>query len=188
MAKLQSLKMRKDEGERQIKCLIVEDVATGDVVKVFNVTEFNNIMENTDKEHLTKVYSASVEDKQKLLEKIKDNIVVNNEEVSVNITEEDMIMQLFTMFTDLEIDLTNKELIKEVVANPNDLFVAIKIEIDKILMSVFETFIATQRTMQSNPHATEMIVKDIVVDNEAEVKKQAEITELKARLKALGAN
>lgn len=188
MAKLQSLKMRKDEGERQIKCLIVEDVLTGDVVKYFNPSEFSTIMQATKKDNLTKVYSPTVEDKQKMLETIKDNIVVDNESISVDITEEDMIMQLFTMFTDLEIDLTDKELIHDVVANPNDVFIAIKIEIDKILMSIFETFIATQRTLQSNPHATEMIVKDVASDNEAEAKKQAEIAELKARLKVLGVN
>lgn len=184
MAKLQALKMRKDEGERQIKCLIVEDVTTGDVAKYFNPTDFKKIIENTDKELLTKVYSPSVEDKQKLLEKIKDNITVGEQSVDVNITEEDMIAQLFSMFTDLEIDLKDKELIHEVVKNPNDVFIAIKIEIDKILMSVFENFIATQRTLQSNPHATELFVKDIV--DEDELKKQAEIEELQARLRELG--
>lgn len=184
MAKLHSLKMRKDEGERQIKCLIVEDVTTGDVAKYFNPTDFKKIIENTDKELLTKVYSPSVEDKQKLLEKIKDNITVGEQSVDVDITEEDMIAQLFLMFTDLEIDLKDKELIHEVVKNPNDVFIAIKIEIDKILMSVFENFIATQRTLQSNPHATELFVKDIV--DEDELKKQAEIEELQARLRELG--
>lgn len=184
MAKLHSLKMRKDEGERQIKCLIVEDVLTGDVVKYFNPSEFSTVLQMTEKDNLTKVYSPTVEDKQKMLETIKDNIVVDNESVSVDITEEDMIMQLFAMFTDLEIDLTDKELINEVVANPNDVFIAIKIEIDKILMSIFETFIATQRTLQSNPHATEMIIKDM--SNEKDVEKEAEIAKLQARLKELG--
>lgn len=176
--------MRKDEGERQIKCLIVEDVLTGDVVKYFNPSEFSTVLQMTEKDNLTKVYSPTVEDKQKMLETIKDNIVVDNESVSVDITEEDMIMQLFAMFTDLEIDLTDKELINEVVANPNDVFIAIKIEIDKILMSIFETFIATQRTLQSNPHATEMIIKDM--SNEKDVEKEAEIAKLQARLKELG--
>lgn len=184
MAKLHSLKMRKDEGERQIKCLIVEDVLTGDVVKYFNPSEFSTVLQMTEKDNLTKVYSPTVEDKQRMLETIKDNIVVDNESVSVDITEEDMIMQLFAMFTDLEIDLTDKELINEVVANPNDVFIAIKIEIDKILMSIFETFIATQRTLQSNPHATEMIIKDM--SNEKDVEKEAEIAKLQARLKELG--
>lgn len=178
--------MRKDDGERQIKCLIVEDVATGDVIKYFNPSEFPTVIANTDKDHLTKVYSATVEDKQKMLETVKDNIVVEDDSISINLTEEDLIMQLFVMFTDLEIDLKNKELIKEVVANPNDVFVAVKIEIDKILMSIFETFIATQRTLQSNPHATEMIVKDITSVDEEKAKKEAEIAELQARLKELG--
>ena len=187
MAKLQSLKMRKDEGERQIKCLIVEDT-TGDAVKYFNPSEFQSIIETTDKDRLTKVYSATLEDKQKMLETLKDNIVVEDGAISVNLTEADMIMQLFVMFTDLEIDLADQELINEVVANPNDVFVAIKIEIDKILMSIFETFIATQRTLQSNPHATEMIAKDIVDDMEAKAKaeKEAEIAKLQARLQELG--
>lgn len=184
MAKLHSLKMRQDEGQRQIKCLIVEDIVTGDVAKHFNPEDFKNIIKNTNKEHLTKVYSPTVEDKQKMLEKIKDNITVGEQELNVNITEEDMIMQLFAMFTDLEIDLEDKELIREVVANPNDVFLAIKIEIDKILMSIFENFIATQRTLQSNPHATELFANEIVSEDEA--KKQAEIEELQARLRELG--
>jgi hypothetical protein len=187
MAKLQSLKMRKDDGERQIKCLIIED-SVGDAIKYFNPSEFQSIIETTDKDRLTKVYSATLEDKQAMLEKLKDNIVVEDGAVSINITEADLIMQLFVMFTDLEIDLEDKELIESVVANPNDVFVAIKIEVDKILMSIFETFIATQRTLQSNPHATEMIAKDIVEDMEAKARaeKEAKIAELQAQLAELG--
>ena len=188
MEKLESLKMRKDDAGRQIKCLIVEDASTGDVVKYFNSSDFDAVITTTGKDYLTKVYSATLEEKQKMLETLKDNIVVEDGAIRVNLTEADMIMQLFVMFTDLEIDLEDKELINEVVANPNDVFVAIKIEIDKILMSIFETFIATQRTLQSNPHATEMIAKDIADDMEAKAKaeKEAEIAKLKARLQELG--
>lgn len=185
MAKLQSLKLRKDEGERQIKCLIVESI-TGDVIKYFNPDEFGSIIETTDKDHLTKVYSATLEDKEKMLETLKDSVTVEEGAISVNVTEADMVMGLFSMFTDLEIDLNDKELINEVMANPNDMFVAIKIEIDKILMSVFETFIATQKILQSNPNATQLIAKDVVEDVEAKAQKEAEIKELQARLKELG--
>lgn len=187
MAKLESLKMRKDDGERQIKCLVVES-ESGDVVKYYNPSEFQTIINTIDKDHLTKVYSPTVEEKETMLEKIKDSIIVEDGAVNVNITEADLIMQLFTMFTDLEIDLEDKELINSVVANPNELFVAIKIEVDKILMSVFESFIATQRTLQSNPHTTEMIAKDVVENMEAkaQAEKEAKIAELKAQLADLG--
>ena len=187
MAKLESLKMRKDDGERQIKCLIIEN-ESGDVVKHFNPSEFQLLINTVDKDRLVKVYSPTVKEKETMLEKIKDGIIVDDGAVNVNITEADLIMQLFTMFTDLEIDLGNKELINSVVANPNELFIAIKIEVDKILMSVFESFIATQQTLQANPHTTEMIAKDVVENMEAkaQAEKEAKIAELKAQLADLG--
>ena len=187
MAKLESLKMRKDDGERQIKCLIIEN-ESGDVVKHFNPSEFQLLINTVDKDRLVKVYSPTVKEKETMLEKIKDGIIVEDGAVNVNITEADLIMQLFTMFTDLEIDLRNKELINSVVANPNELFIAIKIEVDKILMSVFESFIATQQTLQANPHTTEMIAKDVVENMEAkaQAEKEAKSAELKAQLADLG--
>ena len=96
-----------------------------------------------------------------------------------------MIVKLFTMFTDLEIDLEDKESIEEVIANPNEMYLAIKIEIDKILMSTFESFIATHQVLLSNPQTTEMISKN-VINNEEDKLKKARIQELKAQLAELG--
>lgn len=185
MAKLQSLKMRKDEGERQIKCLVVMDSTNGDVIKYYDPMEFEELLQTVSKDKLVKVYSPSVQEKQQLLETIKNDIVVENDNVNVTITETDMIVKLFTMFTDLEIDLEDKESIEEVIANPNEMYLAIKIEIDKILMSTFESFIATHQVLLSNPQTTEMISKN-VINNEEDKLKKARIQELKAQLAELG--
>ena len=48
MAKLESLQMRKDDGERQIKCLVIES-ESGDVIKHYNPSEFQTIIKTVDK-------------------------------------------------------------------------------------------------------------------------------------------
>lgn len=195
MASLKSLKMRNDEEQRQIKCLIVEDYKTGDIIKYYNPNEFKNIIEKTEEMFLTKVYSPTQEEKDQLFKSLQEDIAVNDGVVEVKITEADIVMGLFKKFTDLEIDLGDKEMIDEVMKNPSELFVAIKIEMDKILMSSLESYLSTYKTLKSNPQAQELLEKgaelELMSEEERlrkqkvdELKKQAE--EAIAKLKELG--
>lgn len=189
MAKLQSLKLRKDDGERQIKCLIVEDYKTGDIVKYYDSDDFKDIIKDTDSMFLTKVYSPTQKEKEDLFKLVEGDIEVEDGYVSAEITEPDVVIGMFKRFTDLEIDLNDKELIEDVMSSPNDLFVAIKLEVDKILMSTFESYMSTYKTLQSNPQAQEMLSKTITLNEDAkkedEIKKQ-KAEELKAQLRDLG--
>lgn len=192
MAKLESLKMRKDDGERQIKCLIVEDFKTGDVVKYYNSNDFDLIIKETDGMFLTKVYSPTQQEKEELIKSLKDDITVEDGYVSAEITEARTVIGLFKKFTDLEIDLANNDLIEEVVANPNELFIAIKLEMDKILMSTFESYISTYKTLKSNPNAQEALVKSVEIEsniakeNEKQKADEQRIKELKEELLGYG--
>ena len=195
MASLKSLKMRNDEKERQIKCLIVEDYKTGDIVKYYDPKEFKNIVEQTDEMFLTKVYTPTQEEKDHLFKSLQEEIIVSDGMVEVKITEADIVMGLFKKFTDLEIDLNDKELIEEVMKNPSELFVAIKIEMDKILMSSLESYLSTYKTLKANPQAQELLEKSVelkLMTEEERLRKQ-KIEELKkqadetlAKLKELG--
>lgn len=189
MAKLQSLKLRKDDGERQIKCLIIEDYMTGDIIKHYDSDDFKDIIEDTDSMFLTKVYSPTQEEKEDLFKLVQDDIEVKDGYVSAEITESEVVIGMFKKFTDLEIDLNDKELIEDVMSNPNDLFVNIKLEMDKILMSTFESYMSTYKTLQSNPQTQEMLSKTVTLNEDAkkedEIKKK-KAEELKAQLRDLG--
>lgn len=192
MAKLSRLKLRKDENERQIHCLIVEDYNTGNIIKYYNHEQFSQIINDTDPMFLTKVYTATPQEKTELFESLKKDMIVNDGNVEVNITESDIILNLFLKFTDIEIDINDRDLIDDVVANPNDLYIAIKLELDKILMSSFEHFVSTYKTLQSNPQAQELLLNKINMDMQQNEEKERQrlIKELKEemnrKLKELG--
>ena len=119
-------------------------------------------------------------------------MIVNDGNVEVNITESDIILNLFLKFTDIEIDIHDRNLIDDIIANPNDLYIAIKLELDKILMSSFESFVSTYKTLQSNPQAQELLLSKINIDMQQDEEKERQrlIKELKEemnrRLKELG--
>lgn len=192
MAKLSRLKLRKDENERQIHCLIVEDYKTGDITKHYDYKQFNKIIQDTDPMFLTKVYTATPQEKTELFKSLKNDMIVNDGNVEVNITESDIILNLFLKFTDIEIDINDRNLIDDVITNPNDLYIAIKLELDKILMSSFESFVSTYKTLQSNPQAQELLLNKINIDMQQDEEKERQrlIKELKEemnrRLKELG--
>lgn len=186
MASLKSLKLRNDENNRQIKCLLVEDYTTGDLIKYYDPRDFSKIIESTDKMFLTKVYTP--QDKDGVLDLIDKGVRDSENGVQLEVTEEDMLINMMLKFTDLEIDINDKETIKEVLENPNELFFAIKIEMEKILMSNLESFVSMYKTIQSNPQVSNILSQNVKTKeiSAEEKKKLQEIEELKARLKELG--
>lgn len=188
MAKSKSLKMRNDENNRQIKCLIVEDITTGEIIKHYNHKDFKRIMKSTKSEFLTKVYTPKDKDKESILELIDSRMVETKNGVSAQINDEDVLFKLILQFTDIEIDVTNTEEINDIINNPSELFFAVKIEMEKILMSIFEQYVSLYKTIQSNPQVSELLSGQAQIKklSQEEQKKQKEIEDLKARLKELG--
>lgn len=188
MAKMSALKMREDYNGKEIKCLIVEDYNTGDIIKYYNPKEFEDIIESTDSMFLTKVYSPSSSEKEEIFKMVEDSISVVDGKAKSEISDVDIVFNLFSKLTDLEIDFENTELMNEIIKNPNELFVAIKLEMDKVLMKVFETYISTYKTLKSNPQSTDLLSKQInqKIALEEKQKNKEKIEELKRQLKELG--
>lgn len=187
MAKLSNLKMRKDYEERQIKCLIVEDYTTGDLVKYYNPSEFGKVIENTEPDLLTRVYSPTQEEKNDIFNIISGDLQAKDGVVDVEITDETLVLSLFKRFTDVEIDIEDEAGIKEIMQNPNELFLAIKMELDKVLMSVLENFVATYKTLKSNPQTVEVLSEQAMERAELQKKLEREkkVQELQKQLAEL---
>ena len=157
MAKLSTMQMRKDDGEKQIRCLIVEDYKSGSLLKHYNPQEFKSIIKNTNLDFLTKIYSPTQKDKENIYQLIDKNLSASNGQLHTKISDEDVVVTLIKNFTDVEIDVEDVEVVKEIIANPNELFLAIKMELDKILMSMLETYVTTYKTLQANPQTMEAL-------------------------------
>ncbi len=157
MAKLSTMQMRKDDGEKQIRCLIVEDYKSGSLLKHYNPQEFKSIIKNTNPDFLTKIYSPTQKDKENIYQLIDKNLSASNGQLHTKISDEDVVVTLIKNFTDVEIDVEDVEVVKEIIANPNELFLAIKMELDKILMSMLETYVTTYKTLQANPQTMEAL-------------------------------
>ena len=119
---------------------------------------------------------------------VEDSISVVDGKAKSEISDVDIVFNLFSKLTDLEIDFENTELMNEIIKNPNELFVAIKLEMDKVLMKVFETYISTYKTLKSNPQSTDLLSKQInqKIALEEKQKNKEKIEELKRQLKELG--
>lgn len=157
MAKLSTMQMRKDDGEKQIRCLIVEDYKSGSLLKHYNPQEFKSIIKNTNPDFLTKIYSPTQKDKENIYQLIDKNLSASNGQLHTKISDEDVVVTLIKNFTNVEIDVEDVEVVKEIIANPNELFLAIKMELDKILMSMLETYVTTYKTLQANPQTMEAL-------------------------------
>lgn len=156
MAKsLLSLKQRDDFNGRQIRCLIVEDLATGMLSKVREPDLFEKTMAQTPASLLTMVFEPTEADRVKLLKLIAQNVDENGEALTATIGEEDILLVLLEM-TDLDLNpielKANRQLMTEILAKPSALFISIKNELDMILLEIvtaFEEVVNAYRHMPS---------------------------------------
>lgn len=173
MAKLSLLKSKRDENERVIKCLVVEDYKNGHVYKKYNYHEFDEIINKTDKMFLTKIYAPAPQEREDVFKLIQKNTV----DGKVEISDSDMLTVMFSKFTDLEIDLDDNG-IEDVLANPSEFLMQIKSEMDKLLISCIESYVEMHDTLASSPRTTEMLNEHIEkkqeVVNEDELKREQE--------------
>ncbi len=153
--------MRNDYNGKAIKCLIVEDFNTGELVKQYDPTMFEKVIKETDPMFLTKVFVPTNDEKTNIYDLLSRSIVERENQDVVEVSERDMLIEMFLRFTDLDFDVNDEELIKDVLANPNELFVAIKSEMDKILMGILENYVTTVKTLQSNPQTATLLSQQI---------------------------
>lgn len=127
----------KDYKRKEIRCLVIEDFETGDVLKINKKDEIEKGLLNYSENEITKIYNPS----QKQLEEINSIIERNTdgEKVYSKIDGIDMLIKIIPMLTDIEIDLNKEEdieLINEIISDPNDVFNEVVMEINKIIMNV----------------------------------------------------
>ena len=142
MAKsLASLKLRNDYQGKQIRCLIIEDATTGLLSKVRQPDLFASLIEETPASLLTIVFEPTEADRVKLLKLVGQNM--DSDELTATIGEEDVLLTLFEM-TDLDMNPAeikeNRQLMAEIIENPSALFIAIKNELDMILLEIVTSF------------------------------------------------
>lgn len=127
----------KDYKRKEIRCLVIEDFETGDILKINKKDEIEKSLFNYSENEITKIYNPS----QKQLEEINSIIERNTdgEKVYSKIDGIDMLIKIIPMLTDIEIDLNKEEdieLINEIISDPNDVFNEVVMEINKIIMNV----------------------------------------------------
>lgn len=127
----------KDYKRKEIRCLVIEDFETGDILKINKKDEIEKSLLNYSENEITKIYNPS----QKQLEEINSIIERNTdgEKVYSKIDGIDMLIKIIPMLTDIEIDLNKEEdieLINEIISDPNDVFNEVVTEINKIIMYV----------------------------------------------------
>lgn len=127
----------KDYKRKEIRCLVIEDFETGDILKINKKDEIEKGLLKYSENEITKIYNPS----QKQLEEINSIIERNTdgEKVYSKIDGIDMLIKIIPMLTDIEIDLDKEEdveLINEIISDPNDVFNEVVMEINKIIMNV----------------------------------------------------
>lgn len=132
--------LRNDDNGRQIRCLMVEDYQTGGMTKVRDQNQFQSILATTDEMLVTKVYEPDMAERDHLMRLIKNSV---GEDLQANLSETDVLYEMLKL-TDLEIDSSdleaNKALLEQILQRPNALFLAIKAELEIILIEVVASF------------------------------------------------
>ena len=122
---------------KNLRCLIVEDFETGEVYKFIKEDEINKAIGKYTESEITKVYNPTPE-QIKMINALMDRDIENGKATS-NLNSVDMLLNVIPMLTDIEIDLDieeDKDVISEIIANPNELLNEVLLEINKILVGI----------------------------------------------------
>lgn len=148
--KMKRLIARQDYQEREIKCLIIEDLEAGTIRKEYDYNKFANILKTYDKDSVTIVFSPTEKQRGHLIDLIGEN---SDKDGNVFISNETIYHHMFKEFTDLDItnSATDNELLQQAFANPSGLFLAIKSAMEQILWGIVAAYNDTVKTIEAIP-------------------------------------
>ena len=148
--KLSSLIARQDYEGREIKCLIIEDRKAGTLRKEYEHENFKKIMDTVDKDDIVIVFAPTEEQRGKLIDLVGKNITP---EGTTRISDEDLFMNMFGEFTDLDVsDLeADKVLLRQALDNPSELCLAIKSVLEQILWGIVSAYSDAVKTIEAIP-------------------------------------
>lgn len=184
--KLNDLLLKKDTNGRQIRCVVVEDEVTGITTRVRGQENIELALETASEEFVTKVYEPTFNERMELLELIKNSITLDEAgEPSIEISEEKVFLTMLE-HTDIKVDKrknkTNEKIMQQLLANPSAVFIAIKQELESILLeivSLYYTMIMTQNQIASdmNRLQSDIISLQNVIEKQ-EIEKKEKIQEI----------
>lgn len=185
--------LKNDDNGKQLRCLLVEDYQTGAIKKVREREAFESTLKETDEMFITKVYEPTQAQREELLTLIQENVGIEQEESVVTLSE---VKTLFLMlkFTDIELDSEeledNHELLEAVISNPNPLFVAIRNELELIIIETVAMLYDAAKVYRTMPDdllnaSNELMVAKANLDKKKKdlKKKQKKVTNLQTEIK-----
>ena len=180
--KLADLMLKNDDNGRQIRCLVVEDYVTGGISKVRDRSQFESLIQTTDEMLLTKVYEPDMADRDRLMKLIQSS---TDADLQAQLSEADVLFELLRL-TDLELDPTelesNKALMNEILKRPNALFLAIKAELEVVLIEVVASFHDVANAYRAMPEEWLTLSDEIMSAQANLVQLKEEIEQTEARI------
>lgn len=148
---------------KQVRCLIIEEKG------VFK-SEYNNIDELLDKNiDCIKIYNPNKDQKQEIIKYFGDNINLD-EKLKVEVNDKDFMFKLLKELSDIDFEglnlETDKDKIYDILDNPDEVLIKIKIEIEKMLFQLFINWLETINLMKELPNK----MQDIII-NQAKIDK-----------------
>lgn len=192
MAKhLSALKLRNDHNGRQVRCLIQEE--QGHLIKIKELSAIQEIVNDSSFDGIV-VYEPTQSERQQLFETLRKNTVLENGELIASLEETDLFLLLMNYTTvELPTDLAEKrQLMEEVLAEPNPLFLLLKNELDILVIELMAAFHELSKSYEQLPEelleASNQIVELQAGLKEKEQEKRAklaQIEQLKAEIERL---
>ena len=177
--KLADLMLKNDDNGRQIRCLVVEDYVTGGISKVRDRSQFESLIQTTDEMFLTKIYEPDMAERDRFMKLIQSSV---NADLQAQLSEADVLFELLRL-TDLDLDPADleadKALMDEILKRPNALFLAIKAELEVVLIEVVASFHDVANAYRAMPDEWLDLSNEILSTqaNLAELKEEIEETE-----------
>lgn len=169
-------------GFRHIHCMIYEQ--DGRIITEFNEKRISELMERRNEFVL--VYNPNIEQKKEILSLMN---VSSDNKVTVDSLK---LLGVFELLTNIDLGIASGELTTEealdIVNNPNELLNVVNQAVNSIIVDVLkEQLNAIEEVVNLPEPVKRSVLEDTMLKEkrEQEAKKQAEIEELEAKLRAL---
>lgn len=143
-------KSLKDYKRKEYRAVVVEDFETGIVKTIFNQEDIKKAIDNYTELEVTKIYNPSDEIKAEVMKLVQaDN---EGKEVKAEVTDSDIVVKIIPMLTDMDVNgLEDEAILKEVLANPDNVMLAVSSVINQMLLEMISNYFATFKMLGSLP-------------------------------------
>lgn len=148
---------------KEVKCVIFEEKG------ILRIAYENIDIIKEKYDGVIEVYSPNEKQRKLILDIIGSNLEITENKVNAKISDEDLLLVLVEELTNIKLDLDrekDKDKIQEILSDPTELLLRVKMEINKICNEIFYMWYDATKEFSRTPDE----LKEAILLNNQEVK------------------